>query len=128
MNSINNEKIKSKEKLENMEIVYDFELNELEYEDALKKDNNRIGEVDSDGTIRDSNGNRIGEFEKDGTIRDSYGCRKGEIEKDGTVRDSSGCRIGEIESDGTVRDSSGCKIGEASGMSKEQAAYHFFFK
>ena len=51
-----------------------------------------------------------------------------EVESDGTVRDSSGYKIGEIESDGTVRDSSGCKIGEASGMSKEQAAYHFFFK
>jgi hypothetical protein len=53
---------------------------------------------------------------------------KGEVESDGTVRDSSGYKIGEIESDGTVRDSSGYKIGEASGMSKEQAAYHFFFK
>ena len=39
INNINNEKIKSKEKLENIEIAYYFELNELEYEDALKKDN-----------------------------------------------------------------------------------------
>ena len=68
------------------------------------------------------------QFESDGTIRDSSGYRKAEIDSDGTIRDSSGYRLGEVESDGTVRDSSGCKIGEASGMSKEQAAYHFFFK
>ena len=36
--------------------------------------------------------------------------------------------IGKIDDDGTVRDEYGRSIGSASGMSKDKAAYEFFFK
>ena len=47
---------------------------------------------------------------------------------DGTIEDKSGYKIGRITSDGTVEDKSGYKIGSTSGLSKEQAAYYYFFK
>ena len=59
---------------------------------------------------------------------DSDGYRTGQIDSDGTLRDADGYKKGKITSDGTVEDADGYKIGEASGMSKEQAAYYFFFK
>ncbi|MBR5102610.1 MAG: hypothetical protein IK092_05755, partial [Muribaculaceae bacterium] len=34
---------------------------------------NKIGRVDSDGTVRDRSGNRVGEIKSDGTVCDSSG-------------------------------------------------------
>ena len=64
----------------------------------------------------------------DGTVRNEYGSSIGRIDSDGTVRKEYGSSIGRIDEDGTVRNEYGSSIGSASGISKEQAAYQFFFK
>ena len=63
-----------------------------------------------------------------GTIEDEDGYKIGCVRSDGTVEDKDGYRIGYVRSDGTVEDKDGYKIGETSGMSKENAAYYYFFK
>ena len=62
------------------------------------------------------------------SYRDEYGREKGRVDSDGTIRDEYGRSIGKIDDDGTVRDEYGRSIGSASGMSKDKAAYEFFFK
>ena len=52
----------------------------------------------------------------------------GRVDSDGIVRDDCGRELGRIDSDGRVRDDCGQEIGDAGGMSKEQAAYLYFFK
>ena len=88
----------------------------------------RIGNFDDDGAIRNGDGIRVGEIDNDGNIRKSDGIRIGDVQSNGDVRDANGIRIGEIDSNGDVRDANGIRIGSAEGMSKEQAAYMFFFR
>ena len=85
------------------------------------------GNFDNDGVIRDEHGYQRGNIDSDGVIRDEHGYQSGNVESDGTVRDEHGYQIGKIEDDGTVRDEHGYQIGKAEGMSKEQAAYLYFF-
>ena len=87
-----------------------------------------IGRFDDDGIIRDSNCHEVGRIDDDGRIRNDCGQERGRVDNDGIVRDDCGHEIGRIDSDGRVRDDCGHEIGDAGGMSKEQAAYMYFFK
>ena len=87
----------------------------------------KIGNIQSDGVIRNSNGAQIGKLENDGTVRDRSGRHIGKIESDGTVRNSNNSQIGKVESDGTVRNSNNSSIGSAKGVPQRYAALYFFF-
>ena len=61
------------------------------------------------------------------SFRDQYGASTGSVDSDGTVRNEYGAAIGKIYDDGTVRNEYGAAIGSASGVSKNAAAYRYFF-
>ncbi len=59
---------------------------------------------------------------------DEYGWKKGTVDSDETIRDEYVRSIGKIDRDATIWDEYGRSIGSASEMSKDKAAYEFFFK
>ena len=61
-------------------------------------------------------------------MRDEYNREIGSVDRYGVVRDDCNREIAKFESDGVVRDDCNREIGRAEGMSKEQAAYMYFFK
>ena len=71
---------------------------------------NRSGSLDSDGTLRDSNGRMSGTY-RGGEIRDRGGILTGRVSSDGTIRDRNGNYAGKVSSDGTIRDSHGNYVG-----------------
>lgn len=107
-----------------------------------------VGNIESDGDIRDAGGRYLGRFQdgavrdrsgvligrvdSSGNIRDRSGVSIGKIENDGDLRDRSGVYIGKIEQDGDVRNRSGAQQGRLQGYSSScrfaAAAYLFLFK
>ena len=61
-------------------------------------------------------------------IVDSCNRELGRVKSDGTVVDDCNRELGMVKDDGTVVDSCNRELGRASGMSKEKAAYLYFFK
>ena len=90
--------------------------------------NRQIGKFEDDGVVRNSCNRQIGKIEDDGVVRNSCNRQIGKIDDDGVVRDSCNRQIGKIDDDGVVRDSCNREIGRAEGISKEQAAFMYFFK
>ncbi len=77
--------------------------------------------------LRNASSQKVGSIESNGTIRNASSQKVGSIESDGTVRNASSQKIGSVESNGTVRNASSQKIGSASGVKKEWAAAFYFF-
>ena len=67
-----------------------FVTPQINAQDLYNGSGNRIGKIDSDGTVRNSSGNGVGKINSDGTVRGSAGNSIGKIESDGSVRNSSG--------------------------------------
>ena len=89
--------------------------------------NRELGRFDRDGVVRDHCNRELGRFDRDGVIKDHCNRELGRIDSDGVVRDRCNYELGRIDSDGVVRDRSNREIGRAEGISKEQAAYMYFF-
>ena len=105
------------------------ELGSVDRYGVVRDDCNReIAKFESDGVVRDDCNREIGKIDSDGVVRDDCNREKGRVDSDGVVRDDCNREIGRIDDDGVVRDDCNREIGRAEGMSKEQAAYMYFFK
>ena len=87
-----------------------------------------VGQFCEDGIVKNEDGEKCAEINNNGVIKNANGEKMGEIDNNGIVKDIEGKKIGEIDSNIIIKDENGNKIGDAAGITKNQAAYLYFFK
>jgi hypothetical protein len=85
-----------------------------------------IGQIDSNGYIRDAHGRIIGQFDSVRYVRDAYGRIIGRVENSGYIRNADDSIMGQIDGSGYLRDPNGNLISNHP-VEPELAVFLLFF-
>lgn len=86
-----------------------------------------LGQIDSNGYVRDSNGRIMGKLDGNGYIRDADDAIIGQFDSSGYIRDGEGRIVGRLEDDGTLRNADGGVI-TWGPIDRPLAAFLLFFQ